>query len=153
MKIAIKGPLLVTSSFCNPILDELTDWFGIEKALEGYKAEIDDLPTFLAYENEHIIGFVCFKKHNKYSGEIYIMGIKPAYHRRGIGQMLITTIEDWSKKQGIEFIQVKTLGPSNDDLNYIKTRAFYTAMGYKPLEEIKTIWNEQNPCLIFIKCL
>lgn len=115
--------------------------------------EIDNLPTFLAYENDLILGFVCFKKHNKYSGEIYIMGVKPVYHRKGIGRILITTIEDWSKKQGIEFIQVKTLGPSTDDENYMKTRAFYSAMGFKPLEEIKAIWNEQNPCLIFVKCL
>jgi GNAT superfamily N-acetyltransferase len=153
MKITIKGPLLGTSLFCNPILDELTDWFGIEEALEGYKAEIDNLPTFLAYENDHILGFLCFKKHNEYSGEIYVMGVALDYHRKGIGRTLINSMEDWSKNQGIEFIQVKTLGPSIDDINYMKTRAFYSAMGFKPLEEIKTIWNEQNPCLIFIKCL
>jgi GNAT superfamily N-acetyltransferase len=153
MNISIKGPFLGTSSLCSPIMDELTDWFGIEKAREGYKAEINILPTLLACDNDQILGFVCLKKHNEYSGEIYIMGVKPNYHRKGIGRILISAIEKWSKEQGIEFIQIKTLGPSSDDENYLKTRAFYSAMGYKPLEEIKTIWDEQNPCLIFIKCL
>jgi hypothetical protein len=46
---------------------------------------------------------------------------------------------------------VKTLGPSSDDSNYAKTRAFYSAMGFRPLEEFKQIWDEHNPCLVMVK--
>jgi GNAT superfamily N-acetyltransferase len=78
------------------------------------------------------------------------MGIKPEAHRNGIGQALMNEAKFWLKKQGVEYLQVKTLGPSNGDQNYAKTRAFYVAMGFRPLEEFKQIWNEQNPCLILV---
>jgi hypothetical protein len=61
--------------------------------------------------------------------------------------------QDWLKHQGVEYLQVKTLGPSRSDENYDKTRAFYLAMGFTPLEEIPQIWDENNPCLILIKRL
>ncbi|MFA6119201.1 MAG: hypothetical protein WCT85_06020 [Parachlamydiales bacterium] len=48
---------------------------------------------------------------------------------------------------------VKTLSPSADDENYAKTRAFYLSMGFYPLEEFKTLWDENNPCLFMIKVL
>jgi ribosomal protein S18 acetylase RimI-like enzyme len=50
-------------------------------------------------------------------------------------------------------MQVKTLGPSNPDPGYARTRAFYEALGFRPLEELKQIWDEQNPCLIMVKQL
>ncbi len=59
----------------------------------------------------------------------------------------------WLKCQGVEYLQVKTLGPSSPDDHYEKTRAFYLAMGFRPLEEFRRIWDEANPCLIFIKSL
>jgi hypothetical protein len=46
---------------------------------------------------------------------------------------------------------VKTLGNSHPDKNYKSTREFYSAVGFYPLEEIKEIWGEKNPCLIMIK--
>jgi len=48
---------------------------------------------------------------------------------------------------------LSALGPSHSDPNYASTRAFYAAMGFRPLEEFKQIWNEQNPCLILVKRL
>jgi hypothetical protein len=50
-------------------------------------------------------------------------------------------------------MQVKTLGPSRLDEHYAKTRAFYEAMGFRPLEEFKQIWDENNPCLVMVKRL
>ena len=37
------------------------------------------------------------------------------------------------------------------DANYAATRAFYAAMGFRPLEEIGRIWGEDNPCQIMVK--
>jgi ribosomal protein S18 acetylase RimI-like enzyme len=48
-------------------------------------------------------------------------------------------------------MQVKTLGPSRPDEHYAKTRAFYEALGFRPLEEFKQIWDENNPCLVMVK--
>ena len=53
----------------------------------------------------------------------------------------------------MEFLQVKTLGPSRPDEGYERTREFYAAMGFTPLEEIHGLWDPGNPCLIMIKHL
>lgn len=48
---------------------------------------------------------------------------------------------------------VKTLGKSHPDENYKKTREFYSAVGFYPLEESTEIWGKENPCLLMIKIL
>ena len=52
----------------------------------------------------------------------------------------------------VEFLQVKTLGPSHPDPGYARTRQFYAGVGFQPLEEITGLW-PGNPCLIMIKTL
>ena len=71
----------------------------------------------------------------------------------GAGKARPTAAQDWLKTQAVEYLQVKTLGPSNSDLHYAATRGFYQAMGFRPLEEFKQIWDEHNPCLVMIKRL
>ena len=61
--------------------------------------------------------------------------------------------QEWLKGEGFEYLQVKTLGPSHSDANYASTRAFYLAVGFRPLEEFRQLWNEQNPCLVMVKRL
>ena len=132
---------------------ELTAWFGIEEAILQYSNEIDRLPAWLALDGGLVIGFVCFKQHSPFLAEIYVMGILPKTHRRGIDRKLINLVEEWLKNQGVEYLHVKTLGPSQNDENYPKTREFYTAMGFRYLEIFTQIWDEHNPCLILVKKL
>jgi ribosomal protein S18 acetylase RimI-like enzyme len=153
LNYTIEGPHLETSALCVPILRSLPEWFGIEAAIVRYSSEIEHLPTFLARDSEHVIGFLSLKQHSPYSTEVYVMGIMSEAHRQGIGQALIDEAQAWLRKQDIEYLQVKTLGPSNADPNYAKTRAFYLAVGFRPLEEFKQIWEDQNPCLILVKRL
>lgn len=151
MKFEIEGPLIGTSSRCRPIITSLSEWFGIEEALRDYLSEIENLPTFMAINNDKDLGFLCIKQHNPYSAEIFIMGVYKGLHRQGIGRALLERAENWLRKKGIEFLQVKTLGSTKENTNYDNTRAFYTSIGFRPLEENKKIWNEQNPCLILVK--
>jgi ribosomal protein S18 acetylase RimI-like enzyme len=153
MKFIIEGPLFGKSAVCRPILRSLPEWFGIQASILSYEAEIDSLPTFLACDSQNVFGFLSIKQHNPYSAEILVMGILPEVHRNGIGRALMNEAQSWLKKQGSQYVQVKTLGPSSDDQNYACTRAFYQAIGFKPLEEFDQIWNEQNPCLIMVKWL
>ena len=153
MNFTIEGPHLGTAAVCIPILRSLPEWFGIEESIVRYSSEIGYLPTFLACNSERVTGFQSVKQHNPYSAEVYVMGVKPEVHRRGMGRALMDRAHEWLRAQGIEYLQVKTLGPTNSDPNYAKTRAFYMAMGFRPLEEFKQIWNEQDPCLILVKRL
>ena len=53
---------------------------------------------------------------------------------------------------GIEYLQVKTLGPSRPDAGYERTRGFYEARGFVALEELHDLW-DANPCLLLVKSL
>jgi GNAT superfamily N-acetyltransferase len=147
----ITGPTYNASALCMPILRAMPDWFGIEAALLHYENEIDRLPTFLAYIDEDAAGFISLKQHFSASAEIYVMGIRPQMHRSGLGRALVQACESYLAGLGVSYLQVKTLGPSHPDPGYARTRAFYTRMGFVPLEEFPQIWDEKNPCLILVK--
>ena len=81
------------------------------------------------------------------------MAVLPEAHHQGVGRSLMGHANKWLKRQNIQYLQVKTLGPSDPDKSYAKTRLFYEAVGFIPLEEFKQIWDEDNPCLITVKKL
>jgi GNAT superfamily N-acetyltransferase len=151
--IRIEGPAMDQSAECEPILRALPRWFGIEAAIRQYVEDIAQLPTFVARHANRVVGFISLKVHTKYAAEIYVLGVYPQYQRQGIGRQLVAHAEVYLQQQTIEFVQVKTLGPSQPSRAYERTRAFYLAMEYRPLEEIVAIWGAENPCLILIKYL
>jgi ribosomal protein S18 acetylase RimI-like enzyme len=153
MDFKIEGPLLNQSSVCVPILRMLPDWFGIEAAILDYEREIEHLPTFLAKAGGQMLGFLSLKQHNPFSAEIHVMAVRPDVQRGGIGRALVEAAEVHARGLGAEYMQVKTLGPSRPDKGYARSRAFYEAMGFRPLEEFKKIWDENNPCLVMVKRL
>jgi len=153
MDIVIASPSLNMAAQCELILRSLPQWFGIESALAQYAKDIETMPTFLAKVQETVVGFLTVKQHNEYAAELYVMGIRPEFHRRGIGRRLIDRAEAYLKQNKVEFLQVKTLGPSRRNEAYERTRAFYAALGFRPLEEFKHLWSLENPCLVMVKWL
>ena len=147
----IEGPLLHCASACIPILRSLPDWFGLEEAILDYEHQVEELPTFLANADGSVQGFLTLKQHNEFSAEILVMAVQPEQHRGGIGRALVEAAEAHCLSLGIEYMQVKTLGPSRPDEHYAGTRRFYAALGYRPLEEFSRIWDADNPCLILVK--
>ncbi len=107
----------------------------------------------VAVVREEVLGFLAIHVHNEWAGEIHIMAIQPASRRKGIGRALQARAEDNLRKRGCEFMTVKTLSPSRECEEYMRTREFYLAMGFRPLEEFKTLWGEANPCLFMAKKL
>ncbi len=146
-----EGPCYGKSMVCEAVLRSLPDWFGIEEAIKHYAQEIDRLPTFLVMDGDRSLGFLSIKIHNPYSAELYVMGVRQEAHRQGIGRALVGRAETFLREQGIEYLQVKTLGPSRPNEHYARTRAFYLAMGFRPIEEFFEIWNAENPCLLMVK--
>jgi len=86
LEFSVTGPHLNTSAICTPVLRSLPEWFGIEGSLLQYFSEIEHLPTFLARTSGVVIGFLSIKQQNPYSAEILLMGIRPEFHRQGIGR-------------------------------------------------------------------
>lgn len=150
MNIKIDGPHLSTAAICEPILRSLPEWFGIEEATQHYIQAIETLPTFLALEGDNALGFLSIKQHNQHAAEIYVMGITPEAHRQGIGRALVKAAKEYLRGLGVEYLQVKTLSPSREDRHYTRTRRFYLAMDFRPLEEFTNLWGKENPCLQMI---
>lgn len=152
MDYLIEKPVLGKGSVCEEILRSLPQWFGIEEAIVQYVKDIEQLPTFVAMQNNKAVGFLTIKQHNQFAAEIYVMGVLPQVHRRGIGRSLVEKTKQFLNKNGVEYLQVKTLGKSHPDKYYALTRAFYLKMGFRPIEEFSQIWDD-NPCLLMIKAL
>lgn len=149
----IKGPVYGGGKACQPVLEALPDWFGIQDANRQYLRDIETLPTFLVTLEDRVVGFLSILDHSDSAAEIHILGVERAYHRQGIGTALVRACERYLSAHRVEFLQVKTLSESHPDVNYAKTRAFYQAMGFKKLQELPTLWGEANPCLMLVKSL
>ena len=79
------------------------------------------------------------------------MGVLTTLHGRGCGRRLVEEAERWLRARSVEFLQVKTLGPSRPNSHYERTRGFYNRLGFRPLEE-NDLWGA-NPCLVLVKHL
>ena len=139
------------STICNDILRALPNWFGMEPGILGYVRDVVSLPTYAAICDSKVVGFVAIKNHNPFTSEVYVMGVLKEYHRKGIGKRLIQCCEEYCKLNGNEFLTVKTLDSSRESKSYEKTRLFYQAVGFKPLETFPLLWDENNPCLFMAK--
>ncbi len=150
---SISDPVKADVQSCEAVLRALPDWFGIEEAIVQYVKDIEEMPTIHATVNGKIVGFLSVNRHNEVSAEIHVMGVLQEEHGIGIGSSMITTAEEYLKDDGVKLFQVKTLGPSHPDEGYAKTRAFYKAQGFLPLEEIVDFWEKGCPSLFMVKPL
>ena len=153
MDIIVQGPFLEQAAVCEPILRALPQWFGIEEATAYYVQQTDRLPTFLASLDGEVAGFLTLNQHSNYAAEIDVMAVRPEVHRRGVGRALLAEAEAYLRQHGVEYLQVKTLSPAHPDPGYARTRQFYQAMGFRPLEEFPELWGPENPCLQMVKGL
>lgn len=55
-------------------------------------------------------------------------------------------------EKGYTFLQVKTVQMGKYD-SYDSTNRFYLSLGFKEFEVFPTLWDEQNPCQIYLMSL
>ena len=134
------------------ILESLPDWFGIPEATEEYIADSKDRPFFCAYTEDTPIGFLYLKETGRHTVELAVMGVLKEYHRQGIGRKLFAEAMNEAKRIGYSFIQVKTVQMGRYDI-YDDTNRFYLSLGFKELEVFPTLWDECNPCQIYIMAI
>lgn len=134
------------------ILEALTDWFGIEESREEYISGSAGWTFFAAKGTEGPIGFLCLKETGKATVELAVMGVLMEHHRSGVGRQLVEKAIETARLQGYEFMQVKTvkMGIYED---YDRTNLFYTSCGFKEFEVFPLLWDEANPCQIYVMSL
>jgi GNAT superfamily N-acetyltransferase len=149
-QVRLRDQTTGSGSLCRRILDALPSWFGVPESVEDYISASDRLPTAVSSVGDDDVGFLTWLVHTPFAAEIYVMGVLPNFHHRGIGRQLLNHVENLLAQDGVEFLQVKTLSPSKPDAGYEKTRAFYFSCGFRPLEEL-TLWGPDNPALQMVK--
>lgn len=131
------------------ILEALSEWFGIPEAREQYIKESAAQPFFAALDAEKLIGFLCLKETGKETVELSVMGVLKDYHRRGIGRKLFEQAKKAARNSGYAFMQVKTVQMGRY-AEYDATNRFYRSLGFKEFELFPTLWDERNPCQIYV---
>ena len=134
------------------ILESLPDWFGIPEAREEYIGKSASRPFFAAFDGERAIGFLCLAETGKDTAELCVMGVLKEYHRHGVGKALFTTAKRRAKELGYSFLQVKTVQMGKYP-EYDATNRFYLALGFREFEVFPTLWDEWNPCQIYVMSL
>ena len=122
---------------------------GLTAANAHYVERARELPTYLARPAAGSLvpggegqpaGVLLAVRHFPWAAEIYLLAVEAALHRQGIGRALVEALEADLLADGVELLQVKTLGPARADAGYEQTRRFYRRMGFRPLEEIPDLW-------------
>ncbi len=134
------------------ILEALPDWFAIEESREQYIKESGEQPFFAASVEGEPVGFLCLKETGKDTVELAVMGVLKESHRRGLGRELFEAAKAYAKENGYSFLQVKTvkMGCYED---YDATNRFYISLGFREFEVFPTLWDEQNPCQVYVMSL
>ena len=134
------------------ILEALPDWFGVAESREKYILESGNQPFFAAEQNGSPAGFLCLKETGNSTVELAVMGVKKEYHRMGIGKALFQAARKYAEKAGYLFMQVKTVQMGRYE-DYDRTNRFYLSLGFRQFEVIPTLWDEDNPCQIYVLSL
>ena len=134
------------------ILESLQEWFGIAEAREEYIQGAVGKTFFCAYDCDKPVGFLYLKQTGRETLELAVMGVLEAYHRKGVGKALFTQAKTISRQKGYSFIQVKTVQMGKYE-SYDKTNRFYLSLGFKELEVFPTLWDEGNPCQVYIMAI
>lgn len=134
------------------ILEALPEWFGIPEAREAYIRESAGRIFFCAYDRNRPVGFLYLKETGNATVELYVMGVRKEYHRRGIGRQLFRRARDAAAGAGYAFMQVKTVQMGKYE-EYDRTNRFYLALGFREFEVFPTLWDEGNPCQVYVMSL
>ena len=156
------------------VLEALPDWFGVPESRENYIAEsVDEIMVaaevditesgsdtsatnekvpYITSTGKKAAGFLCLKETGKATVEIAVMGVLMEYHRSGMGRALFEEVRRIAIESGYEFMQVKTVEMGHYD-DYDATNRFYQSLGFKELEVFPLLWDELNPCQIYIMSL
>lgn len=136
------------------ILDSLPEWFGIQEANEKYILDVLDeqFDAWVAHDGQQCVGLALVRRHFQCSAELHLLAVHAAHHGTGIGARLVEHVVADLTAKSVTYLTVHTVGPSYDYEPYARTRAFYRAVGFVPLEEHQRLdWD--GPTLILLRRL
>jgi len=107
----------------------LPQWFTEHARTEDMPIDFSLQRGFVAEDTNGIVGFTTYTSTHG-SVELMWFGVKPNYHRKGIGAKLLAALEDELRSIGLTELRVDTVADSVNYKPYELTRAFYKKMGF-----------------------
>jgi len=141
------------ASGCAEVLASVPEWFGRPASNARYLADLARHRSWIAVAEGTLIGAITLTEPQPRSFEVHFLVVARAWHGRGVGTELLRTAEGAAAMRAGRWLHVKTLGPSNPDANYARTRRFYLKHGFAPLFESTTLWHARTPALVLVKAL
>lgn len=142
-----------SGALCRQLLEELPDWFRFPEAIDEYVAKAERAAAVVAIVDSQEVGLLTLVRHTAFAAEIDVMAVRPGHHRRGVGRAIVDRAEHLLARDGVEYLQVKTLADTVEYEPYARTRAFYAACGFRPLQVLPDFWDPENPALQLVKRL
>lgn len=140
------------NNIARDILYALPEWFGIPESTETYIRESAVQTMVASLDGDRANAFLCLKQTGRDTVELAVMGVRKELHRRGIGRGLFEAAKAIAVSQGYSFMQVKTVQMGQYE-EYDQTNRFYLSLGFKEFECFPTLWDEWNPCQIYVMSL
>ncbi len=131
------------------ILNSLKDWFAVQENTNKLINSSKEMLFWANIESGQTRGFIALNKTSPYTVEVYVMGVLKEFHRKKIGHDLFKACYDYAKEKGYLYMQVKTVKEGLYE-DYDRTNKFYKSLGFKEFECFPLLWDELNPCQIYI---
>ena len=103
------------------------DWRADQRAAVVSVCEDPDVHVRVALEGDEPVGFAALRcSEADRMGEIWMIGVDPEHHRRGIARALTEYAFEWFRSEGMTTAMVETGG----DPGHAPARATYEAAGF-----------------------
>jgi ribosomal protein S18 acetylase RimI-like enzyme len=141
---------------CDAVVASLPYHFGDTMGRAECARAVREQEGLVAIDDGVVAGFLTVVRHDPRSAEISWMAVRADSRRRGHGRALVEEAARRLARDGVQLLCVLTLGPSavegRESDNYADTRAFYDALGFVPLRELRLDgWN--SPALMLVRRL
>lgn len=136
-------------SICRLILSDIPEWLRHGENINDYAAACRAIPFWADAEDDEVRGFISLRETSPCAAEIFAMGVRSDYQRRKVGKGLFTAALNYARRQGYEYIQVKTV-KQGISAEYDSLNIFYQSLGFRQLE-ILPLWGSEIPCQIYIR--
>lgn len=124
-----------------------------ETGLEAMAEELPTERTFLAVEDDELVGFGSVAEHSPQVAELSWLAVTDDHQGQGVGTRLLQEIYADRASAGVRLLTVKTLAETVANETYERTRQFYENEGFLHIETVDPYpdWDPGNPCAIYAK--
>jgi GNAT superfamily N-acetyltransferase len=125
------------AELCGRLSAELPMWFGRPESNVAYMRGIATRNCYVAEQDKTIAGLIALDYHFGTTCNVWWLGVRPSFHRRGIGRALVERALQEAQGRGCRYLAVETMSPRAKSQEYDLTGRFYLALGFEPLIEFE----------------